>query len=102
MRRTIPFALALLLAAAMLAPGQPPGSGYTAVHGVDAAGYQKWLDRAKRDGFRPVSVNGYDAGGKAAFAAVAVKEKAAAAWEAKQNLTSDEYQKVFDAAVGKG
>jgi N-acyl-D-amino-acid deacylase len=100
MCRTVP-ALALVLAAG-LAAGQPAAPPLIAVHGVDAAGYQKWVEKAKRGGFRPTSVTGYDAGGKTAFAAVAVKEKAAVPWEAKHGLTSAEYQKAFDAAAAKG
>ena len=92
MSRTIPFTLAVLLAAALVAPGQPGGPAFTAVHGVDAAAYQKWFDRARADGYRVVYVNGYDAGGKAQYAGVAVKEKNPPAWEGRHNLTAAEYQ----------
>jgi hypothetical protein len=82
--------------------GPASGQTFKAVHGVDGAGYQEWFDRVMKDGYRPVYVNGYDTGTRAAYAAVAVRDAKAPGWMARHALTSEEYQKALDAAVAQG
>jgi hypothetical protein len=98
-RRTALLATAacLFLASSVRAAGE-----YRSVHGADSDHYQQWVNKVKADGYRPVYVNGYDGGGLALFAGVALKEAAAPAWEERHDLTSDQYRKALDDLSAKG
>jgi CubicO group peptidase (beta-lactamase class C family) len=89
--------LVLLLAGAPAARGE-----FQATHGLTSAGYQEWVARMVKGGYRIVQVNGYDVGGEANFAAVAIKEATSPAWEARHDRTADQHQTDFDALTGKG
>src|SRR5262245_44585892 len=102
MSRTIVSRVAFLLTLSLLTPAAAFAQPFEAVHGVDAVAYQAWFNRVTTTGYRPVYVNGYDAGGRVAFAGVAVKDANPPLWEARHGLTLEEFQKAFDATVGRG
>jgi CubicO group peptidase (beta-lactamase class C family) len=89
--------LSLVLGGPAFARGE-----FLAVHGETSGSYQTWFDRAVSAGYRLVYVNGYDAGGQPRFAAVAVKDGRGFAWEARHDLTSDQYQATFNTLTRQG
>lgn len=94
--------LFVILASCILANPASSQSPFVAVHGVDGAAYQVWINQIKANGFRPIYVNGYDVGGKVQFAAVARKTLDASEWEARHGLTGDAFQKRLDDAAANG
>ncbi|MEU3193319.1 hypothetical protein ABZ686_22400, partial [Streptomyces sp. NPDC006992] len=72
-----------------------------AVHGQTSDEYQQTFDRLVGQGYRPVNVCGYATGGGPRFAAV-FEQRSDPPFEARHGLTSDEYQRTFDALVGQG
>ena len=88
-------AVCLLFAAPLRAAPE-----YLSLAGLQADGFQKWIDETRDQGYRPVYVNGYDAGDHVEFAGVAIKDDQP--WEAKYNLTAGELQKAIDENKKKG
>src|SRR4029079_875455 len=66
---------------------QRGGSGWVAVHGVDAAGYQQWFNTWTGRGYAPVIVSATGTAQKAVFAAV-MEQGVAGHWESRHGLTS--------------
>jgi Bacterial tandem repeat domain 1 len=93
-------AVALLFTAPLPAADKNPD--YTSLAGVKAPGIQKWLDDAKEQGYQPYYINGYDVGDHAEFAGVAVKDPDKRPFEARFDMTSDEYQQWIDEMRDKG
>lgn len=78
------------------------GVPFAARHGIDAATYQQAFDAQKAAGFRPLRVAGYSEGRDARFAAIWIPDDHSAAWEARHNLTADQYQATFDTLTAQG
>lgn len=89
---------AAMLAAA-LAMGQGPQPGYSAIHGVDEPGYQKWVSGLPK-GFRPTHLHVHVLKGNPKFSAVAIQD--ARLWSARHNLTVADYQAEFDKQLANG
>jgi hypothetical protein len=68
---------------------------------MDAAAYQAKFDQMTAAGFRPVVVDGYDAGGQVQFAAI-WRKTGGPAWVARHGLDSAGYQQAFDQFTSQG
>jgi hypothetical protein len=77
------------------------GTPWQARHGIDAATYQATFDSLGAQGFRLTSVCGYSEGRDARFNAV-WQQRDGGAWQARHNMTSDEYQANFDSLIQQG
>ncbi len=91
LRRTALAAAVCLLCAAPLR-----AADYLTVAGRDADAFQKWIDEVRNNDMRPIYVNGYNAGDSAEFAGVAVPNAGSLKWDAKINLSSDDYKDMLD------
>ncbi|HUE86497.1 MAG TPA: peptidoglycan DD-metalloendopeptidase family protein [Vicinamibacterales bacterium] len=78
------------------------GGGFIEVarHGISAACYQDVFNQITSEGYRPVFVDGYDAGGDLFFNATF--RPAGPASVAQHGLTGSEYQDLFDDLTGNG
>ena len=77
------------------------GTPWQARHGMDTATYQTTFDQLLAQGFRLTSVGGYSEGRDARFNAVWVK-RSGPAFQARHNLTAQQYQATFDDLVRQG
>jgi Bacterial tandem repeat domain 1 len=77
------------------------GPEFVARHGLTSGAYQAEFDRLVGQGFRPVLVNGYNAGVGDRFAAI-FEKRSGGAFVARHGLTSAAYQAEFDSLVGQG
>jgi hypothetical protein len=77
------------------------GTPWQARHGIDAGTYQATFDSLVAQGFRLSSVCGYSEGRDARFNAV-WQQRGGGAWQARHNMTSDEYQANFDSLTRQG
>ena len=75
---------------------------YTSLAGLKAAGFQKFFDDAKAQGYTPVYINGYDVGDHTEYAGVAVKYAKKQPFEARYDLTDDDYKDFFKDMSKKG
>ena len=91
-------AVALLFAASLRA-AEPE---YISLAGLKAGGFQKFLDDAKSQGYEINYVNGYDVGDHAEFAGEAIKDPAKREFEARFNMSSDEYRDWYHDMKEKG
>ena len=92
-------AVALLFAA----PLRAADSDYTALAGVKADGFQKWLDDARDQGYVPRCISGYDANGHAEFAGLATRaDEKGTRFEARYDMSLDQVQKTTAQMSKKG
>jgi hypothetical protein len=70
------------------------GPEFAAYHGVDAAAHQNQLDTLTAKGFRPVSISVVSNGGRRYTALY--EKKNVGGWQAKSQLTPNEYQTLFN------
>lgn len=77
------------------------GISWQARHGIDAATYQATFDTLVAQGFRLTYVCGYSEGRDARFNAI-WQQRDGGAWQARHNMTSDEYQANFDSLAQQG
>ena len=77
------------------------GPSWQARHGLTSQQYQATFNQLVAQGYRPVLVNGYEVGGTARFAAI-FELGGSAAWVARHDLTSAQYQAEFDTRVAQG
>ena len=77
------------------------GPSWQARHGMTSQQYQATFNQLVAQGYRPVLVNGYEVGGTARFAAI-FELGGSAAWVARHDLTSAQYQAEFDTRVAQG
>src|ERR1700724_2586359 len=68
---------------------------------MTAAEYQQAFDTFSKQGYRMIHVSGYSSGGSAHFAAIWEKSSGPA-WQAKHNLTFDQYQQAFTSFSNQG
>jgi CubicO group peptidase (beta-lactamase class C family) len=85
----------IAVAAAMLAPRPALAAPWAARNGLTGAQYQQAFDDYSKQGFRLVSVSGYESGGGARYAAL-WRKQAGPAWVARHGLTPQQYQAAFD------
>lgn len=97
-----------------------PGPAWIARHGMTADQYQQQFDTLKSQGYRPVDISGYNAGGQDLYAAIWEQQPApdalvterlggpraslqsGPAWAARHGMTSSQYQEEFNKFVGQG
>jgi CubicO group peptidase (beta-lactamase class C family) len=72
-----------------------PGPEWQARNNMTSAEYQQNFDTFKKQGYRLVHAYGYTSGGSARFAAIWEKS-GGPAYEARDNMTADQFQKTFD------
>lgn len=77
------------------------GPQWAARHGLSSSEYQSAFNDFGQKGYRLVQVSGYAVGGEPRFAAIWEKSSGPA-WVARHNLTSAQYQSVFNDLVKKG
>ncbi len=78
-----------------------PGPAWQGRVNMTSAEYQQAFDSFKQQGYRPVHLYGYSSGGSARFAAIWEKS-GGSAYEVRDNLTADQYQKTFTDLSEKG
>ena len=73
------------------------------LHGVSADAYQTWINKIKKEGFRPAYVSVGSVGNAAPqFSALAVKDGKNLLWEAHHGLTAKQYSQHCDDLHKKG
>ncbi|CAO3564676.1 unnamed protein product [Mortierella alpina] len=80
---------------------QTSGPDWVAKFGLTSASYQEQFDSLVQDGYRLKKVNGYSVNGNERFAAIWDKSSGAA-WVARHNLDSAQYQAAFNTYVSQG
>ncbi len=68
---------------------------WVARHGMSDEAYQREFDKLTGEGFRLVSVDGYEVNGQARYAAI-WRKASGPAWIARHGLSSADYQAAFD------
>jgi CubicO group peptidase (beta-lactamase class C family) len=91
--RSAPAWIAALLALLGALPAY--ASDWAARHGLTGAQYQQAFDDYARQGYRLISISGYDSGGSARYAALWRKE-GGPAWQARHGMTPQQYQAAFE------
>jgi hypothetical protein len=83
---------AVLLAVAFLGLAVPAHAAkFKAVRGYTSDQMQQWTNELEKTNFFPVSICGYDVGGEARFAAVAIDDGTERGWEIQWNLSGAEF-----------
>ncbi|KAB8189921.1 serine hydrolase [Lysobacter maris] len=101
-RRARIATVALALAGmALVASGSASAAAWAARHGLTGAQYQQAFQSHARQGYRLVSVSGYEQGGSARYAAV-WRKQAGPAWAARHGLDPQQYQAAFNQMLGQG
>lgn len=77
------------------------GTAWQARHGIDSTTYQVTFNNLVAQGFRLTFVSGYSEGHDARFNAI-WQQRDGGAWQARHNLTSNEYQATFDSLTQQG
>jgi hypothetical protein len=78
------------------------GTGaWLASHGMSSADYQAAFNDNVKKGYRLVSVDGYEVGGQARYAAI-WRKASGPAWAARHGMSADNYQAAFNDNVKKG
>ena len=80
---------------------QSPGPAWEARHDLSSDAHNALFRTLPQQGFRPISISGYDKFGEPRFASLWQKVGGAAV-EARHGLTSAEYQTLFDAMKARG
>jgi CubicO group peptidase (beta-lactamase class C family) len=77
------------------------GSDWQARHGISSTQYQQVITQLGSQGFRPVDLSIFRAGGQVLFSAIWEKESGLE-WLARHGLTAAEYQALFTQLSGQG
>ena len=72
------------------------------VEGCNSGAFQKWVERARATGLRPICVNAYTEGGSPRFNGVADANPNGPEWEVRIELTAEEYEKSSDELTKAG
>ncbi len=88
-----------LYAALWVKNANPPA--WEARHGLTAQQYQDTFNQLNTQGYSPVLVDGYEAGGQPHFAAIFEKNQAGP-WLARHGLSAADYQHAFDQNLAQG
>ena len=80
---------------------QAEGPAWQARHGVTAAEFQTTFDELTPLGYRPIQVCGYRVNVGVRFAGI-WEQRPGPTWQARHNLSSADYQKIFDALLAQG
>jgi hypothetical protein len=78
-----------------------PGSAEVAKHGVPASSFQTVFTDITTAGYRPIWVDGYEAGSTTYYNAI-FRPEDGYAWQAHHGLTSAQYQSEMETLVGQG
>lgn len=78
------------------------GPSWEIRYGLTSAEYQKTFNTLKGKGYQPVCLSGYSAGGESRFAAIWEKWEISSPWEARHDLTAEQFQKTAKAMKAKG
>jgi hypothetical protein len=87
-----------LFAAIFAQTGGPP---FQARNNLTSDEYQQTFNQLVNQGFRPTVISGYSSGGPPLFAAI-FQQNNGTPFEARINLTSDQYQQTFNQLVSQG
>jgi hypothetical protein len=74
---------------------------WVARHGLSADAYQAEFNKNSAEGYRLISVDGYEVGGQARYAAI-WRKASGSAWVARHGLSSADYQAAFDKNAADG
>ncbi|HEY8037840.1 MAG TPA: serine hydrolase [Methylobacter sp.] len=77
------------------------GNAWEARHGISEAAYQQAVTDLGAQGYRPTHISVFSLGDQPLFSAIWEQEKGLI-WSASHNLTSDEYQRLFDDMSRRG
>jgi hypothetical protein len=77
------------------------GPAFQARHGLTSDQYQQTFDELTAQGFRPRDVSGYELNGEPRFAAI-FEQDGGPAFQARHNITADQYQQTFDELTAQG
>lgn len=77
------------------------GNRWRARHGSSASAYQQTMEDLTRQNFRPTQVSVFTIEDQPFFSAI-WEQEAGMAWEARHDLTSGEYQQLFNDLSGDG
>ncbi len=92
----------LALVTALLAIAYPAAAAdWAARHGLTSAEYQAAFDQYAKEGFRLITVSGYEGGGTLRYAAL-WRKVPAGEWVARHGMSSGQYQQDFDHNVNHG
>ncbi|MBL1108810.1 serine hydrolase [Streptomyces sp. 5-8] len=80
---------------------QSPGPPWEAHHGLTSDEHTRLFQTLPAQGFRPVSVSGYDRSGRPRFASLWQKTPGPA-FEARHGMTADQYQAAIDDCTARG
>lgn len=80
----------------------PNSPAWVARHGLNATQYQQEVNKWVGQGYRPVQVSGYVAGGNTKYAAIFEKSANAPGWVARHGLNATQYQQEVNKWVGQG
>ncbi len=78
-----------------------PGPAWVSSHGIPGPDYQAQFDAWVGQGYRPVDISGYEAGGADRYAAIFVSD-GLGGWSANHGVPGPDYQGVFDQNVAQG
>lgn len=78
-----------------------PTAAWQARHNLTSEEYQATFDQMVRQGYRLIDVSGYTVNGTVRFAAIWDKSSGGA-WQARDNLTAQQYQETFDPLTREG
>jgi hypothetical protein len=80
---------------------QSAGPPFQARHNLTSDQYQQTFNQLTAEGFRPVLVDGYAVNGQPLFAAI-FEQSSGPAFQARHNLTSNQYQQTFNQLTAEG
>ncbi|MCF7220552.1 serine hydrolase [Marilutibacter chinensis] len=100
-RLRLAFVSLAMAGLAMAASGSASAAAWAARHGLTGAQYQQAFQNYASQGYRLVSVSGYDQNGGARYAAV-WRRQAGPAWAARHGLDPQQYQAAFNQMLGQG
>lgn len=98
---SVPVAAVYADSSAATVSGVHEIAAWAARHGMTSAQYQSEFNSFVGQSYALTHVSGYTLNGQARFAAI-WDQDAHAAWQARHDLNSDQYQSTFDSLVGQG
>ncbi|KAF3482804.1 uncharacterized protein GIQ15_02128 [Arthroderma uncinatum] len=78
------------------------GPAWRTNYGYSREAYNKAFNELKDDGFRPLLVQGYNAGGERRYASIWEKNTSNIAWSERTNISGDDFTKWFTEFIEKG
>jgi Bacterial tandem repeat domain 1 len=100
-RRAVILSGSAAVLMAHAAPTRASSFAWQARHGMDTQQFQAIFDGLLSQGYRLVHVSGYEVNGSPQFAGI-WHQTPGSAWIARDNLSSEEYQRAFDQLLAQG